>query len=402
VNLLANAIKFTPSGGHIELLARDAGSHVEIDVADTGPGVSPEEADTIFERFRQGSAGVRNKSVLGIGMGLAICKEIVVRHGGEIWALEREGGGGALFRFTLPIARTTEAQQREAVEHGTMRSRTARRILVCEDDEGHAEVVSELLRERGHRVDLARDGSEGLEIARKTHPDLVLLDVHMPEVNGFVTAERLQRDARTRDIPIVFLSASEDVAARVQGLNLGAADFLSKPFHAAELLARVERTLEQADQRRRLLALANEDSLTGVGNYRYLHERLQEEHVRARRYGTALALVMVTVQGVETINEEQGHEAGNQTLFRVGQALLHAARESDTVARYGGSDFVVLLPHARIAEANHFVERVQGELAPLCACFGVSELPPGGTGSPEDLLRAADQQLAAGKRSRPA
>src|SRR5262249_7970151 len=146
------------------------------------------------------------------------------------------------------------------------------------------------------QVEVAPGGAEGVEQARRTHPDLVLLDVQMPSVDGFVAAERLQRDVRTRDIPILFLSACEDGELRARGRALGAADVLAQPFHGAELVARVERALELAEQRRRLLALANEDALTGVGNYRYLRERLHQEFLRAGRYGTPMAVVMVSIQ----------------------------------------------------------------------------------------------------------
>src|SRR5262249_27404725 len=161
------------------------------------------------------------------------------------------------FHVTLPAPTLRPLEPVQSLPQGG--DQAARRILVVEDDESHAELVAFLLRERGHQVEVAPGGAEGVEQARRTHPDLVLLDVQMPSVDGFVAAERLQRDVRTRDIPILFLSACEDGELRARGLALGAADFLSKPFHGAELVARVERTLELAEQRRRLLALANED-----------------------------------------------------------------------------------------------------------------------------------------------
>jgi diguanylate cyclase (GGDEF)-like protein len=396
VNLLANALKFTPVGGTISIGARPRDTDVELWISDSGPGVPADEVDTIFERFRRGRAGEQLPSGGGVGLGLAICKEIVVRHGGDIW-VEECPGGGASFRFTLRVA-----PPRPAAAQAELTQKPVRRVLLCEDDPQHADVVSMVLSERGLRVELAKDGQEGLERARASCPDLVLLDVQLPKVDGFTVAERLQRDARTRDIPILFLSACEGVDARVRALQLGAADFLAKPFYAAELVARVERTLDLVDQRRRLLALANEDELTGIGNYRYLRERLHAEHARALRYRTQLALAIVKVQGVEDISDRLGREAGASTLRRVGQALRKVARETDTVARYLGADFIVLLPHAGRDEARRFVDRVRNELGSLQACFGVAELPmgAGGTGGspPEQLLRAAEEALGADRR----
>jgi diguanylate cyclase (GGDEF)-like protein len=375
VNLIANAIKFTPAGGRIDLGAQAGGGLVEVWVCDSGPGIPPDEVDTIFERFRQGSTPADGER--GIGMGLAICKEIVVRHGGEIW-VESRPGEGARFHFTLPAPtlRAVEVVPSQLLETG------GRRILVVEDDGAHGELVAFLLRERGHQVDVAHDGGEGVELARRLRPDLVLLDVQMPGVDGFVAAERLQRDARTRDIPIVFLSACEDGELRARGLAQGAADFLSKPFHGAEMVARVERALALAEQRKRLLALANEDALTGVGNYRYLRERLHEELLRAGRYGTQLALLMVSLDN-----------CGHESLSRVGQILRAAARETDTVARYDGWDFAVLLPHTQLEDARRFVERVRMDLEPYGARFGLATLPPDQSTTPEQLLKAAESAL---------
>ncbi len=109
---------------------------------------------------------------------------------------------------------------------------------------------------------------------------------------------------------------------------------------------------------------------------------------------------MVSVDGLESITQRLGHETADMTLCRVGQTLREAARETDTVARYGGSDFIILLPHARMDEARHFVERVRATLEPLGACFGLAELSPGDDLAPEQLLRAAEIALAADRRRR--
>jgi diguanylate cyclase (GGDEF)-like protein len=398
VNLLANAVKFTPPGGRIRLSAVAEPTRVVVAIADSGPGVPPDEVDTIFERFRQGAAGVRSGQQAGVGMGLAICKEIILRHGGEIW-VEPVRPAGACFRFALP-ARVRRASAVSAWGQSVGATEKTRRILLVEDDEQHAEMVALVLRERGHQVELARDGAEGVERARQLLPDLVLLDVQMPRVDGFTAAERLQRDARTRDIPIVFLSACESGDARVRGLKMGAADFLTKPFHAAELLTRVERTLDVSDQRRRLLALANEDPLTGVGNVRFLRERLRQEHARVERYGMPLAVVAVELEGREELNRRQGQQAGDRALCRVGHVLRELVRESDTVARSAGAEFVVVLSHAGLAEAKRFVERVRAELGDLEVSFGAAATGPGSEScTPEELLRAAEDTLARQRQS---
>jgi diguanylate cyclase (GGDEF)-like protein len=193
----------------------------------------------------------------------------------------------------------------------------------------------------------------------------------------------------------------------VRGLELGAVDYLAKPFHGAELLARVERALQQAAQRKRLERQARVDALTGLGNYRFLVERLGEECRRATRYGLPLALAMIDVDGLKRLNDTRGHAAGNTVLERVGRVLRAEVRESDAAARYGGDEFVVLLPHTTVEEAARFAERVRRRLqavgVPITVSVGVAALAPveevAAERLAERLIEAADGALYRAKRA---
>jgi diguanylate cyclase (GGDEF)-like protein len=352
VNLLGNAIKFTPVGGHITLGADGDASQVILWVRDTGPGIPPEESELIFERFHRGRGAVGTR---GAGLGLAICREIAERHGGAVW-VEHPEGGGAMFRMSLPRSMPV---REEAVR------KTAGQILVIDDDDAHAQLLQAVLTRKGYSVEVAADGGEGVRRARDLRPDLVLLDVMMPSIDGFTAAERLRRDRRTREIPILFLSACVEAEAKVRGLDLGASDYLIKPFHMTELTARIARAIHEARERTALAEQARCDDLTGLGNYRYLVERLREEEARALRYGTPLAVVMLDLDDFKGINDRNGHACGNSALRAVADALRDEARDSDVVARYGGDEFVVLLPHARSRDARRFVTRVKARLSHL-------------------------------------
>lgn len=260
---------------------------------------------------------------------------------------ETPPGDGALFESEIP----------SRVSAGLRRRRPAR-VLLIEDDSSHAAIVAAVLERRGFEVEIAINGADGIARAAAASPDLILLDVFMPRLDGFSTAEALQSDPRLRDIPMVFVSACDDAATRVRGLEMGAVDFLCKPFFAPELVARVERSLRQAEVRSRLRAQAHIDDLTGLGNLRYLRERLAHEESRARRYGTPLAVVMIDLDKFKEINDRYGHAAGDAALTLVGRVLRDETRETDIAARYGGDEFMVVLPHASLTAGVRFAERV--------------------------------------------
>src|SRR6266850_2447142 len=180
--------------------------------------------------------------------------------------------------------------------------------------------------------------------AKKSVPDLVLLDLFLPGLDGFGTLQRLRKDRRTADVPVIFLSAQGDANTKTQGLALGAQDYLAKPFSAQELIARVERTLHQTAQREHFRALAETDALTGLPNFRSFRARLEEEVRRADRYKMPLACAMMDLDGLKQINDALGHGAGNRAIQAFGDAIRMELRETDFAARYGGDEFVVLFP----------------------------------------------------------
>jgi len=244
-NLITNAIQHAAKAGEVRVelqrQARPDGDVARITVRDDGEGIPPDQLPLVFERYRHGTKSGVEKTQ-GAGLGLAICKEFVELHGGEIWA-ERPPEGGTAFVFTLPLTAQTRA---ELPVSASVRRRAAGmlpHVLVVEDEPQVAAILTEILRSR-YRVDLARDGAEGLAKARSLHPDLIVMDVFLPKLDGLDAAAALQGSNDTAAIPVILLSAHRDVAAKLSKLNLGAVDYLTKPFQTQELLARVERALE--------------------------------------------------------------------------------------------------------------------------------------------------------------
>ncbi len=273
INLFSNAIKFTEEGS-VTCRARRAGGAIEVGVTDTGIGIDEEDLPKVFEQFKQVGDTLTDKPK-GTGLGLPICKEIVEHHGGRIW-VQSEPGQGSTFSFTLPIPaasvgkeadrlpRTIDVesllQQLKARQASPIPSRQdgESRVLIVDDDVHIRELLRQELVEAGYRVGEAADGREALAHIRRERPDLVILDVLMPEMSGFDVAAVLKSDPQTMDLPILILSIVED---RDRGHHLGVDGYLTKPVTADVVLEEVERLLVQGVSRRRVMVV-DEDAST--------------------------------------------------------------------------------------------------------------------------------------------
>ena len=281
-------------------------------------------------------------------------------------------------------------------------------ILVVEDDDDARLVLGELLQPR-YEVAGVSDGETAIQRAAELNPDLILLDLFLPGMDGFAALTGLRRNAKTADTPVIFLSAQGDAETKSQGLSLGAADYLAKPFSEQELIARVDRTLKLAAQKEHYRALAQTDGLTGLPNFRSFHARLEEEVARAHRYGAPLACAMVDLDGLKQINDKLGHAAGNRAILAMADAVREELRDTDFAARYGGDEFVVLLPQTNENQAALFAERLRRRLVemsadaglPVKGSIGVAAVTAEELDAPdaaEDLLRRADEALYRAKR----
>jgi two-component system, cell cycle response regulator len=278
-------------------------------------------------------------------------------------------------------------------------------ILVVEDDRAMAETICDLLREHGYQTDSVVSGADAIASVRALSPALVILDVGLPDQDGLQVAMELVSDRRTAQLPVLFVSGREDLAERVRELRQLSCDFLRKPYHATDLLARVERCLAESDLRARLESDARIDELTGLGNPRLLHERLGVEAARRARYGTPLTILVMDLDGLKQINDKHGHLTGSAVLREVGEALRREIRETDVAFRYGGDEFVVLLPHTGMTDALAFSERLLGQIRSLrsggiavSVSIGVASYDDAVDDSIQAQLARADSATYAAKR----
>jgi diguanylate cyclase (GGDEF)-like protein len=239
------------------------------------------------------------------------------------------------------------------------------KVLIAEDDSEISTLISLTLRMEGYDVLQARDGQQALQMVREHTPDLVLLDVMMPQMSGYEVARHLQDDPMTVTLPIIFVTAKHEMEDRVLGLSMSV-DYICKPFAVPELLARVRAALrmrklqeELRVSNERLARLAVTDELTGLANRRGFEQELEDEIFRARRFGYPIAVAMLDLDRFKLVNDTWGHARGDVVLQAFAKVLQHTSRRVDKVARIGGEEFVALLPTTDADGAETFAEKVR-------------------------------------------
>ena len=276
------------------------------------------------------------------------------------------------------------------------------KILIIDDSPDALAVAKARLAHEGHDILCAGGGREGLEAAFRENPDLVLLDIDMPDMTGFEVCQRLKNEAATCSIPIIFLSGSGGPSDKVKGLDMGAVDYVTKPFDVFELRARVRAALRTKHLQDLLRTYALIDPLTELPNRRVLDERLRQEWARMLRHGGSLSLIMADLDHFKKINDQFGHLVGDEVLRQVARLLTEGCRQSDTPARYGGEEFAIVAPETTPAAAAELAERlrssigsrplqVHGKTPAITASFGVASSK--GRSAPEALVQAADEAL---------
>ncbi len=287
------------------------------------------------------------------------------------------------------------------------------RLLVVDDQPINIQVLYQLFA-ADHQVFMATSGEQALKVCEDIHPDLVLLDVVMPGMDGFEVCRRLRAQERTADVPVIFVTAHHDPAEEEKGFDAGAVDFIAKPIHPKLVRARVKNHLMLKLQSDLLRQMALRDGLTGLFNRRYFDERLAGEWQRACRQHAPLSLLLIDIDHFKRYNDHYGHQAGDECLRRVAQALrASVARGADIVARYGGEEFAAILPDtdetgaraiaarmmAQVAEAD--LEHRQSDVSTrVTVSIGIGIKPAGSeAGQMHELLALADQQLYEAKRA---
>lgn len=486
-NLISNAIKFTPESvaGLVEIAIESAPSGALILVRDSGCGIEPKFLPHIFDYFRSTDSW-NTKEQNRLGLGLSIVRQLVELHGGTVWASSPGIAQGTTFGVQLPIGNSHNVPDDRTAAIGQMENRaesvrkplaelnglgpeacgianvraiaaecdlgemnsskeqkTAEEfvyenpelplLLVVEDNYFLLAYLQTLLTPH-YRVAVARDGVEGLEKAKQLLPNLILSDQIMPRQNGLDLLKEIRNTPELSSTPVIFLTARMGMEARIESLDAGADDYISKPFDERELLARVKNLLRshaaeqqlvvlnrQLQQQKKELETANQalqylatyDSLTEVKNRRCFNEYLDTEWRRLAREEATLSLIMCDIDYFKLYNDTYGHQAGDECLRQVASVLRSAVkRPADLVARYGGEEFAVILPNTDIQGAALVAEFIRAQVRGLqivhaksvvgeyvTLSLGVGSCIPAPMLQPGTLIAIADEELYRAKKT---
>jgi two-component system, cell cycle response regulator len=291
------------------------------------------------------------------------------------------------------------------------------RVLIVEDSRTQAEWLAQVLSRDGYRVTICGEGRDAIRRVRTEPPDLVLLDMILPDMDGLEVLRVLKARPEEQFLPVILLSVKADLDSRVTGLRIGADDFLAKPFADAEILARsaaMLRIKSLQDQLRaakvQLEQLSVTDGLTGLFNRRHFEERLKEEFRRAHRYSDPVSLMMLDLDHFKNVNDRYGHLFGDEVLRSTAELLRASMREPDICSRYGGEEFAVILPKTHVQGALVVAERILLELrrrsyaaeatetgareeVKVTVSIGIAFYPSKDVTTPSLLVKFADEAL---------
>jgi diguanylate cyclase (GGDEF)-like protein len=315
-------------------------------------------------------------------------------------------------RRYVQAALARDQRRKASMRHATK----PHRVLMVEDSPAALDVYCERLKRRGYSVSGASSAEDARRELSTTVPDIVLLDVFMPGVSGFDLLREMRNTPRTATIPVILTSALTDTKHIVEGLSLGANDYVTKPIVMPILAARMEGLLRSSQLVKRLEVqtellsnLAAFDELTGVYNRRSLFHHLEAELSRCERYGRSLSLLMLDVDHFKHVNDHYGHLAGDAALRSVAATLQSILRVMDLVCRYGGEEFCVILPETNETGAYSAAERLRSAVErqlfshssnsiALTVSIGVASWVPAATATIPDLLARADEALLEAKQ----
>ena len=284
-------------------------------------------------------------------------------------------------------------------------------VLIVDDEPANIVALTNIL-SPDYLVVAAKNGTDAIEMAKEQEPDVILLDVLMPDMDGYEVISRLKESEDTRSIPVIFITGLNDAEFEEKGLNLGAADYITKPFHASVIKVRVQKQIQYSSQYNSIKELSMLDELTGLVNRRGYDSRLSAEWSRAKREMSSISIMMIDIDRFKEYNDTYGHLQGDTALVTIAKVIEGSfKRASDFCARWGGEEFVALLPDTDISGAMGLAEEIRevventkvlcenGHVTKITVSIGVNTVLPEQDSSVQDFIAGADYALYTAKNS---
>ena len=294
------------------------------------------------------------------------------------------------------------------------------RILFVEDDKLQAKLTKDYLEKNGYEIIHVENGTSAIKVAKTERVDIIILDLVLPDMDGNEVSRWLKMDEDTKAIPIIMLTAKGSTIDKVTGLKAGADDYLAKPYNEIELNARIYASLrtkalqdelkkknrELEEVLTQLKTLSITDPLTEIFNRRHFWSILEKEFARYVRFKTPIACLMIDADHFKNINDEYGHHVGDIVLKEIAKIIKNCLRKVDTAARWGGEEFIVLLPETDKEHALNAASRILSEISDhtftgiqrkITVSIGIASLPGPAIDTPERLIEVSDDALYAAK-----
>lgn len=277
----------------------------------------------------------------------------------------------------------------------------SKKVLLVDDEQDLLSSLRYRMNASGYKTVSASTAKDALDKVSRGDIDLIILDVNLPDMSGFQVKEHLNANHLTAHIPVIFLTALNSLEEKIRGLNVGAEDYVVKPFEAEELLARSKGALRRKDYYE---SMTQRDALTGLGNKPYFDKQFALFFDLTRRYGNIFSLVLIDFNDFKLINDHHGHLAGDFALKEFAVICGKVLRTSDIVARCGGDEFAVIMPNTDASQAEQAIERLKAAIASESHMFGeksisfsisagVATCKPKQFDSPQQVFELADKML---------
>ncbi|MBS4030391.1 MAG: diguanylate cyclase [Clostridiales bacterium] len=284
------------------------------------------------------------------------------------------------------------------------------KILVVDDNAFNLKLLSDILQKAGYVASTTQDGSQVIKIVNESPPDIILLDLIMPNIDGFEICKLLKDNYQTKDIPIIMITGRTDSESIKKALELGVFDYIKKPIEEIEVIARVQSTLRFKEQLEQLKEMSLKDGLTGLYNHYFLIELFEKELTRHERTGQGMGFIMVDIDFFKKVNDTYGHQTGDFVLKKLSNLLTKSVRQGDVVGRYGGEEFGIVFANSSKEDAIRACERIRKRVENyvfnvsetdirITVSLGVCYKEPNTTMTCQEMIQYADKALYTAKRN---